>query len=179
VSAASPPDYPRDWERTAHTRDGILYRIRPIRPDDSERERIFIETLSPESRYTRLMSTMGTPAPELVERFVHVDYRRSMAFVGIEGSGDAERIIAVARYAQDRAARSEFAVAVLDEWQSRGVGAELSKLLFEYARQHGIGSLFAIILAGNRPMIDLAHWLGMTTEPSPGDPGLILASCRL
>ena len=178
-SAAPGPDYPCDWQRTAQTRDGILYRIRPIRPDDTERERSFIEALSPESRYTRLMSTMGAPAPELVERFVHVDYRRSMAFVAVEGSEDAEHIIGVARYAQDRSSRSEFAVAVLDRWQSRGVGTELSRLLFEYARSQGIRSLYAIILAANRPMIALALRLGMSTEPFPGDPGLILASCRL
>ena len=34
-----------------HTSDGVPYRIRPIRADDAQRERDFINALSPQSRY--------------------------------------------------------------------------------------------------------------------------------
>jgi len=44
-----------------------------------------------------------------------------------------------AAYACGRGTRGyEFAVAIADEWQARGIGAKLSHLLFDYARAEGI-----------------------------------------
>ncbi|MGD0503431.1 MAG: GNAT family N-acetyltransferase [Steroidobacteraceae bacterium] len=177
--AATSPPYPIAWERAALTRDNVAYRIRPIRPDDSARERAFIVELSPESRYTRLMTAMREPTAALVERLVHVDYQRNMAFVAVLGAGTEERIIGVARYCEDRVSGSEFAVVVMDDWQARGVAVALSELLFEYARAHGVRDLHATMLATNTHMIELAHWLGMTTHRQPDDPTLVTASRRL
>ncbi len=169
--------YPSDWERTATTRDGVSFRIRPIRPDDESRERHFIVRLSPESRYKRLMCAMKEPSPELLHRFVHVDYRRDMAFVALTGESPDEEIIGVARYAQDRdGPNAEFAVAVADAWQARGVGATLTRLLFDYAHAQGIPKVYGEILADNNQMIDLVHWLGMNTRLCPEDQHLVEAS---
>jgi GNAT superfamily N-acetyltransferase len=153
--------------------------MRPIRPDDAPRERAFIMELSPESRYTRMMFAIFEPAAELVERLVHVDYLRNMAFVAVVAAGAEERIIGVARYCEDGASGSEFAVAVMDDWQARGVAVVLSELLFDYARVHGVRDLHATMLATNTHMIELAHWLGMTTRRQPEDPTLVTASLRL
>src|SRR3954462_14648584 len=105
--------YPADWERIATTRDGLPFRVRPIRPDDEDRERRFITRLSPESRYRRMMNAMKELPPELLHRFVHVDYEHDMAFVALTDEPPNEEIIGVARYARDRRGPDcEFAVAV-------------------------------------------------------------------
>ena len=52
---------------------GVEYRIRPIRPDDAGRERAFILSLCPESRFQRLMYTLREPSAEFVARLVDVD----------------------------------------------------------------------------------------------------------
>lgn len=161
------------------TRDNVAYRIRPIRPDDAARERAFIMALSPQSRYTRMLHAVSEPATALVERFVHVDYARNMAFVAVLGHETDERIIGIARYTEDGPSRGEFAVAVMDEWQARGVAASLSSLLFDFARSQGVKNLHATILATNHAMIELAHWLGMMTCPDPTDPTLMRASFSL
>ncbi len=180
MSSPTPPltrEYPADWERTATTRDGVEFRIRPIRADDESLERQFIVRLSPESRYKRMMCAMKEPSPELLHRFVHVDYKRDMAFVALVGSRPDEEIIGVARYAQDpNGPDAEFAVAVADAWQARGVGATLTRLLFEYAHTQGIQRIYGEILADNNQMIDLVHWLGMNTRSCPEDHGLVEAS---
>ncbi len=169
--------YPAQWERSALTRDGTRFRVRPIRPDDLSREREFIMRLSPQSRYKRMMYPMKEPPPELLHRFVHVDYQRDMAFVALTGEGSQQEIIGIARYAQDpNGTDCEFAVAVADAWQARGVGALLTKLLFSYAAAHGIHRIHGEILADNHEMIDLAHWLGMETRVCPGDYSRIEAS---
>jgi len=171
-------NYPAQWERVAHTLDGAEYRIRPIRADDLQRERDFIMGLSEESRYTRMMYAMREPSPALLDRFVHVDYHRDMAFVALFGEQDHEQIIGVARYSADDATGTdcEFAVAVTDAWQARGVGATLTGLLFEYARNEGFHKLHGDVMVSNQRMIELVHWLGMKTQRSPTDGTLVEAS---
>ena len=91
-------------------------------------------SLSPESRFQRLMYTLREPSAEFVARLVNIDQHRDMALVAVQGEGAAEKIIGVARYAADPDGRDcEFAVAVADEWQCRGIGTTLIKLLFEHA----------------------------------------------
>jgi|SRR3569833_1979924 len=169
--------YPIEWERTASTRDGNSFRVRPIRPDDADRETRFISRLSAESRYRRMMNAMKELPPELLHGFVHVDYEHDMAFVALTGEPPNEEIIGVARYAHDRVGPdTEFAVAVADAWQQRGVGATLMRVLFEYAHAKGVHRLHGDILADNSKMIDLAHWLGMETTACPEDLCLVEAS---
>jgi acetyltransferase len=170
-------DYPADWKRVASTLDGVEYRIRPIRADDLLRDKDFIMGLSPESRYTRMFAAMREPSAALLEQFVHVDYRSSMAFVAVIGEEEHERIIGVARYAADPNGRDcEFAVAVADAWQARGVGATLTRLLFDYARTQGFHKLHGDVLASNHRMVELVHWLGMETHRRPDDGTLVEAS---
>lgn len=154
------------WPQTACMAGGVDYRIRPIRPDDVERERAFILSLSPASRFQRLMYTLGEPSAEFVARLVHVDQHRDMALVAVLGEAADEKIIGVARYAADVGGDDcEFAVAVADQWQCRGIGTTLTKLLFEYAALEGFRSIYGTVLADNQRMLDLAEWLGLTIEP--------------
>lgn len=169
-----------NWQRTAVTRDGIAFRVRPISADDARRELEFIRSLSEESRYNRLMHALREPSAEFVDRLVHVDYCRSMAFVAVIGDGDEEQFIGVARYAADDSSGAcEFAVVVADAWQSRGVGTTLMRQLFEYARASGIKRVYGMILANNQHMIQLAHWLGLQTHRAADDARLLVASRQL
>ena len=113
---------------------------------------------------------MNEPSAEFVERMVHVDYQHTMAFVAVAGDGEAQRIIGVARYAcAPGSAGCEFAIAVADLWQSRGVGAALSQRLLDHARRQGIHHLDARILATNHRMLGLAHELGFSTDTNPDE----------
>jgi acetyltransferase len=163
---------------------GVEYRIRPIHGGDAERERAFILNLSPESRFQRLMYTLREPSPEFVARLVNVDPRREAALVAVLGEGDQEKIIGVARYAADTEGPGEgrdceFAVAVADEWQCRGIGSTLTRLLFEHARREGFRSIYGMVLAGNQRMLDLAEWLGLSVEPGDDGAATVRASRRL
>lgn len=159
---------------------GVEYRIRPIRPDDAGREREFIVSLTPESRYQRLMYTLREPSAEFVARLVTIDQHRDMALVAVLGEADEEKIIGVARYAaDDDGPDCEFAVAVADAWQCRGIGTTLTKLLFEYAQREGFRSIYGTVFANNQRMLELAEWLGLTVEPSVEGRVTVRASRRL
>jgi len=172
--------YPHAWCRQAHTRDGTPYFIRPIRPDDAERERRFIAGLSPDSLHNRFLGGLREPSPAFIHRLVDVDYDRTMAFVAVVGEGDDERIIGVARYAANPSSSDcEFAVTVADEWQSRGIGTTLARLLFDYARARGFRRTYGYILAGNDRMVSLARWIGLQVRAAPDDATLLEASMPL
>lgn len=168
----SEPDW--RWPRHCRTRDGAAYRIRPIRADDTERDRAFIKGLSESSRYNRLMGLSREPSSELLDHLVHVDYQRDMALVAVVGEGEFETIIGVARYCGDPDA-SEFAIAVADEWQSRGIGATLTRFLFSYAKAHGVRRLYGIVFANNARMLNLARYMQMTLRRSAKDDAVLEA----
>jgi acetyltransferase len=169
-----------EWPLLAAMEGGVEYRIRPIRPDDAARERAFILSLSPESRFQRLMYTLREPSAEFVARLVTVDQHRDMALVAVLGDAHEEKIIGVARYAADENGRDcEFAVAVADAWQCRGIGTTLTKLLFDHAQREGFRSIYGTVFANNQRMLELAEWLGLTVEPSVEGQVTVRASRQL
>jgi len=164
----------------ARTTDGLDYRIRPITAADAAREREFIVNLSPESRHARFMYAMREPSPDLVHRLVEVDGVRHRALVAVIGSGEQERIIGVARYgADEHGPDCEFAVAVADDWQCRGVGTTLVRRLFADAARAGFGAIYGTMLADNARMLDLANHLGLEVEPWDGRQSTVRAVRRL
>jgi acetyltransferase len=170
-------EYPAQWQRVARTRDGVDYRIRPIRIEDAERDRAFIIHLSEASRYKRLMGSLREPSQELIDRFVCIDYQHDMAFVAVVDQLGAERLIGVARYgAGPDKTDAEFAVAVADEWQSRGVGTTLMRLLLEYAHAQGLRRLHGLILASNDRMLELARKLQLKIRSLPDDQTVLEAA---
>jgi len=141
---------------------GFQFRIRPIRRADADRERQFIDPLSRNHATSAFMHALRDPPNSVIEKMVNVDYRRTMAFVAVIRNGDAEQIVGVARYAStdDQGLDCEFAVAVADEWQSRGIGATLMRLLLDYARSQGFTQTHGSILAANTHMVGSPMTLG-------------------
>jgi acetyltransferase len=170
---------PPRWPRTEHASDGAVYEVRPIHPDDAQRERDFIAKLSPRSRFQRFQHDLREPDARLIEQFVNVDQHRTMALVAVVRSFGRERIIGVARYAADSDEECEFAVVVADEWQGRGVGTTLIPLLFEHAASEGFQVIYGMVLYDNERMMDLAKWLGLRVDPPRAGESLARAWRRL
>jgi acetyltransferase len=169
LHTASGPPVPQ-FPVSARTSDGVPYRIRPLRPDDAGRERDFIQRLSPTSRYQRFMHSMREPAESLIEHLVSNEYPRSLALAAVIDERDFERIVGVARYSADNERECEFAVAVADDWQCRGIATTLVPLLFGCAARAGFETVYGTVLADNRRMIELAQWLGLTVDAAcPGE----------
>jgi len=176
LSVELPRDYPAECERAARTRDGLEYRIRPIRPDDLEREYEFVRGLSEETLYNRLMHAVHEPSDALLKPLVNVDYHSHMALVALLDVSGRDRIIGVARYAVAADGDHEFAVAIADRMQGRGIGTTLLRDLFEYARRRGLRRLSGTVLPGNDRMIRLARSLGLAIGTSRADPSLLTVS---
>jgi acetyltransferase len=141
--------------------------IRPIRPEDAEIEQAFVRNLSIESRFFRFMDATRELTPRMLTQFTHVDYDRHMALIAVTRAGVREVEIAVARYivAPD-ATNCEFAIAVADDWQRRGVGSLLMQALIEAARAGGLRTMYGEVLPGNSKMLRFVQRLGF--RPAAG-----------
>lgn len=166
-------DAPR-WEHTL--RNGVPMTIRPLRKEDAELERQFIEALSAQSRRFRFLGQIGCPSPELIRRLTDIDYVHDVAFVAVVGDvGGVEREIGVARYSvADNGRSCECAVAVADDFHGQGVGTLLMTHLIDVARRRGIRDMFSIDSAENFGMRDLAQALGFRREPDPEDASQVI-----
>ena len=80
-------------------------------------------------------------------------------------------LVGVARCVADPdGSGAEFALAVADEWQNRGVGTRLLCELMCAARVIGLRRIWGEILASNVRMLGLMTALGFVIEAAPGDP---------
>jgi len=129
---------------------------RPIEPDDVERLRRLFFRLSPETVLLRFFQPVQEPSERMLHHFAEVDHDDREAIVAMNG----DEIIAVARY--DRTAdgtHAEVAIVVEDAWQHQGLGEALMRRLSREAWAHGVDTLTATMLGGNRRAMHLAHKL--------------------
>ena len=150
------------------TRDGAAIRVRPIEPGDFEREREFVDGLSPRSAYRRLMSARK-PSDEELRRWTRIDRTQEGAMVATVVCEGREIQVGVARFVMDGApGQADFAMVIADDWQGKGLGMRLLSALIDLARQSGVRRLFASTLSENRGMLTLARKLGFKPSREAG-----------
>jgi RimJ/RimL family protein N-acetyltransferase len=151
---------------TTELRDGRTILVRPIAADDKQRLLAAFHRLSPESRQRRFL----TPATELsAEDLVYlteIDHRRHEAVVAVDSADGS--IVGSSRYVQVPRERetAEVAVAVLDDWQRRGVATALLSALSRRARENGIERFRAYVSSENAVVVDALTRAGATRAPS-------------
>jgi len=167
--ACAPPRYPAHLVALRRLPDGTNVIIRPIHPEDDAIERDFINGLSRDTAYNRLLSGRKL-TPDEIRHLTRIDYDREMAFIAITVARGQGRLLGVARYVRDADdSGAEFAIVVADAWQSKGVGSLLLRTLLQHAHSAGLARLHGITLATNQAMQDLARKLGFTQQPDPHD----------
>lgn len=134
--------------------------IRSIEPTDKQVLLGGFERLSDRSRYRRFLAPQGRLSARELRYFTEVDHHDHEALVAIDpATGEG---VGVARYVRSERdpASAELAIAVVDDWQRRGVGSRLTSALVERARAEGISRFTAILLAENDDMLRLLEDLG-------------------
>lgn len=150
-------------------RDGSQVMLRQLAPGDREGIRRAFDRLSPESRYRRFFVSLRELSDGLLDVLTDVDHDNHEALVGLDPrSGE---IVGVARYVRmpEQPERAEASVAVVDDWQGRGLGRELLERLVTRAREEGVSRFVAFIQADNRRAVEVMSHLGPTTTSSRGD----------
>lgn len=155
--------------------NGTHVLIRPLQANDREREKAFIERLSPESRHFRFLCQLKEPGEAMLEQLMQVDQDRQAAFVALAHVNGELQEVGISRYAacadEDEC---ECAVTVLDSWQQHGLGRLLLKHLTDHARAKGFRQVYSIDSAANQAMRELAKAAGFSTATDPDDPSQVI-----
>jgi RimJ/RimL family protein N-acetyltransferase len=147
--------------RTLELTDGTKVLVRPIVPEDEPLLHEAVAAMSERTVYFRFFSPLKRMPDALAHRLAVVDYNDRFALVATDNPRNKERIVGVARY--DRVVNTdvaEVAVAVIDEFQRRGLGSALMTILGKVATEHGIKTFTLIVLPENQQMLGLLRKMG-------------------
>jgi len=175
--------YPAELAADVTLAGGQSLHVRPIRPEDAELERRFVNGLSDQSRYFRFFYQLHELTPQMLARFTQVDYDRELALVALVDdprAPEGQSFVGVARYIMNPDRESaEFAIVVADAWQGRGVARMLMQRLIAGARKRGLKRLEGSVLQANRNMLRFVEKLGFTVRDDPDDPEQVTAVLAL
>lgn len=145
--------------------------IRPLKPEDAEHVRDFIEGTTPESRYRRFHKYVSAPSAPLVHFMTDIDPARAQAFVCTSPTAAGEEVVGEARcVASGEAGVCELGILVRDDWQHSGIAGLLIEAVIRAARARGYKAMHGLVLAHNTPMLAFAHALGFDVEHLADDP---------
>jgi GNAT superfamily N-acetyltransferase len=144
--------------RTLRSGDEVL--VRPIGPDDKGRLVDAFERSSPESRYRRFFSPTPRLSAAQLRYLTEIDHHGHEALQAVDPQ--TEQGLGVARFVRspDDPTVAEVAVAVVDDWQGRGLASALLQDLAARAREEGIARFSASVLAENDPIMKLFRGFG-------------------
>ena len=172
--------YPRDYERDYETTDGVPFMVRPIRPEDEPglaRFHAALSTQTVRARYGTDMALAERTAHERLTRICFVDYDREIAIIAEAPSADGPVIAGIARLSRVHATNDKtLTLVVADEWQRRGIGAQLVKSAVAIERKEGISHILACLSPDNIPMHELLAEHGFSFEQRDQ---LVLASLSM
>jgi acetyltransferase len=162
--------YPIQYVTKWQLDDGTPITIRPIRPEDEPLISEFHGHLSDRTvqmRYFRPLPLHTRTAHERLLRICFIDYVREMALVAERRRPDGTpEILGVTRLSKLHNGRiGEAMLVVRDEFQSRGIGAELWARTIDVARAEKLDKIVANILTDNEEMQGLVNKLGFTIQP--------------
>jgi len=148
-------------QSTISLSDGRRVRVRPIAPGDEDLLYDAFSRMSERSVYLRFLSPLKRLPEETAHRLAEVDRGNRYALIAVEGPPGDERLLGVARYDRIQGTdTAEMAVAVPDDMQRQGVGAQLLSRIAEEARAQGIKQFMVLVLAENRSMLGLLQKMG-------------------
>lgn len=156
-------EYPRHWEADVVLSDGGTVHLRPIVPSDADQLVAFHGNLSDRTRYFRYFGPYPRMPQRDIDRFSRVDHRSRVALIALLG----DDIVAVGRFDRlEDQELAEVAFVVADGHQGRGLGSILLEHLAAAARESGLRSFVAEVLAENSQMVRVFRDAGYQVKRS-------------
>src|ERR671919_1518393 len=141
--------------------DGTSVPYHAIAPDNASALQRFHHRLSERSIYLRFFAAK----PELSDReavyFTNVDKINRFALVAVDPERPEEIIGVVSFDREGTTERAEYAAAVEDRWQGRGLGLALTRRLIEAALMRDVRVFTGVLLPENTRMLNLLRDLGL------------------
>jgi acetyltransferase len=153
---------------------GEQFILRPVLPQDKPLLESFYASLSPLSRRLRFHGAVNTLSQDRLSAMSEIDYDKHLALVVTYVHDGQEVIVADARYVIDVSQRGgEFAIAVSDVWQRRGIASHAMAGLCKAARLQGLDWLWGDVLYDNKAMLGLMQKAGFDQSAHGEDRGFV------
>jgi len=136
-------------------RDGSSAIIRLSEKSDIDAVRAFYQRLSPQSRRMRFFSESKPGDDIMLSLCESSDPRRGMTLLVLRHADGAQRIIATGSYIAHNDTTAEFAVAVDDTFQGKGLGGLIFERLSVLAASHGFLHFNAFTHVNNASMLEV------------------------
>ena len=154
-----------DFAVTETLRNGAIVTIRSLRAEDRERVAAAVRGLDRESIYTRLFSYRKELTDAGLDRIMAFDSERDLMLVVTTHDKGEERVVGSGRYVGSNDGRSAEVAFVVDQaYRGLGIASRLLSHLVAFARERGLDSLEADVLAGNKSMLDVFARAGLPTR---------------
>src|SRR5579885_3417174 len=139
-------------ERHVTLRDGAKVLLRPLKVEDAALYPDFLREVTREDLRLRFFEAMREVSPELIDKLIHYDPARAMAFIAIEEASG--KMLGVVRLHDDASGKSgEFAILVRSHLKGHGLGWAMMQHMIAYAREKGLRSVRGQVLSENRSML--------------------------
>ncbi|HEX7516649.1 MAG TPA: bifunctional acetate--CoA ligase family protein/GNAT family N-acetyltransferase [Chthoniobacterales bacterium] len=143
--------------------------IRPVRPEDEPLMIEFHKALSDRSvqlRYFGALSLEQRTVHERLTRMCFIDYDREIALVADRTRSDGQHeILGIGRlikaHGRDEA---EFTLLIADQWQGKGLGTQLLRLLVQIGRNENLRRITGRILRENVTMKRVSEEIGFDLQ---------------
>jgi GNAT superfamily N-acetyltransferase len=152
-------------------RDGTEVLLRLVIPADKLLLKRGMDRFSAESRFHRFLGAKHDLTPNELDYLTEVDGVDHFALGALaSGPSGVEQGVGVARFVRfgDETDSAEPTVAVVDDFQGRGLGSVLFARLMEAARERGIRRFHGRMLAHNKVMRALLHHASPTVRWAGG-----------
>jgi|WetSurMetagenome_2_1015567.scaffolds.fasta_scaffold01402_5 acetyltransferase len=148
--------YPKEFETTVKTKTGKQVFVRALRPEDEDLVADFFHHLSPKSQKDRYLQVIKKIDHEFLLRFTQNDYDREIGLEAEISVGKKSQMIGAVRLIIDPYIESaKLSVVVIDSWQEKGLGSELTDHMLDIARSRGVKKVWAEFFPTNKRMIKI------------------------
>ncbi len=149
-------EYPSEYETDAVLKDGSRILLRPIKKEDVDNWLSFMSRVGEYAKHLRFHGAPRELTEEEAAKYCDVDYHSSFAFVAEAMRNHEKNIVAVGRYYRlPPKSSAEVAFLVEEPFQNIGIGTKLMEQLVHAARENGITSFEAHVLAENEEMMEV------------------------
>lgn len=158
-SSAAATDFP-EWLGKYILLDGAIVCFRHVQPADEPLIAAAINSASRETLLHRFFSPIRSVSPEMLRRMLVLDPTRETCIVGLLETAGTHRLICGARYVKlPQPGTAEIALTVHDDFQHRGLGTFLLRLLAKLADAEQLQIFTAEVLSSNHKMLTLLRKL--------------------
>jgi RimJ/RimL family protein N-acetyltransferase len=149
-------------ERHVTLLDGTSVLLRPLKAEDAALYPDFLKDVTADDLRLRFFAAMREMSPELIDKLVHYDPKRAMAFIAIDEKTGL--MLGVVRLHDDPSGDSaEFAILVRSQLKGHGLGWLMMKHMIAFAKDKGLKVVHGQVMAENATMLLMCTELGFHT----------------